>query len=54
MIFCVTSFDKLKAKSFADWDEEPDEPSIFMGFPITIPLIVFSSTIFFISAKKLE
>ena len=25
-----------------DWDDLPDEPSIFRGFPIIIPLILLS------------
>ena len=40
-----TLFDRYLAKSFADCADGPLEPSILMGFPIMIPLMLFSTII---------
>ena len=39
VIGIVIFFDKFLAKSEADWDDFPNEPSMFKGFPTTIPFM---------------
>ena len=46
--------DRYFTKSFADCAEGPLEPSILIGFPTTIPFILFSAIISLISKIKLE
>ena len=45
-------FDRFFAKSFADWEDGPFEPSMFIGLPTTIPLMLFSLIISKISLIK--
>ena len=50
LIGIVTFVDIFFAKSIADCADFPEEPSILIGFPMMIPLMLFSSIILLISS----